>query len=76
MHGIYNAIGIKLYHNDERITGCYNANNDTGFVTVSNAFVLQLEKGDVVYMVLGSSYSIWNDSYNRTTLSGFLLFAL
>lgn len=69
-------MGIKMYHNDKTITGCYDINDDIGFVTVFNAFVLQLEKGDMVYMVLGSSYSIWDDSYNRSTFSGFLLFAL
>lgn len=70
------VLRIKLYHNDKRITESYDVNDDVGYVSLSNAFVLQLEKGDVVYMVLKSSSSIWDDSNNRTTFSGFLVFAL
>lgn len=70
------VLRIKLYHNDKRITESYDVNDDVGYVSLSNAFVLQLEKEDVVYMVLHTSSSIWDDSNNRTTFSGFLLFAL
>lgn len=70
------VLRIKLYHNDRRITESYDVNDNVGYVSLSNAFVLQLEKGDVVYMVLHTSSSIWDDTNNRTTFSGFLLFAL
>lgn len=69
-------LGIKLYHNDKVIARCYDRNDDVGYVNVSNAFVLQLEKGDVVYMVLKENHGIFDDYNNRTTFSGFLLFAL
>uniref|UniRef100_UPI0037E8A692 uncharacterized protein n=1 Tax=Semicossyphus pulcher TaxID=241346 RepID=UPI0037E8A692 len=71
-----NVIGIKLFHNDKRITECYDVNDQHGYVHVSNGFVLQLEKGDVVYTVLRINTSIWDDTNNRTTFSGFLLFSL
>ncbi|XP_039645655.1 uncharacterized protein LOC120552061 [Perca fluviatilis] len=69
-------IRFTLYHNNKLITRCYDANDTVGYISVSNAFVLQLEKGDVVYMVLNSGYHIFDDSFNRTTFSGFLLFAV
>ncbi|XP_042366681.1 uncharacterized protein LOC121960863 [Plectropomus leopardus] len=69
-------MGAKLYHNDKSVMWNYDYNDDYGLVSVSNALVLQLERGDVVYMVLGSGYRIYDDSYNRTIFSGFLLFAV
>ncbi|XP_053198391.1 heavy metal-binding protein HIP-like [Scomber japonicus] len=69
-------IGIGLYHNDKRITLSYDTDDDIGHVTVSNAFVLELEKGDVIYMVLISTCGVYDDRNNRTTFSGFLLYAL
>ncbi|XP_074478220.1 uncharacterized protein LOC141759779 [Sebastes fasciatus] len=70
------AIYISLYHNDKIIARGSDANDNTGYVSLSNAFVLQLEKGDVIYMVQMSGYHIFDDSFNRTTFSGFQLFAL
>lgn len=43
---------------------------------MSNAFVLELEKGDVIYMVLLATCGVYDDTGNRTTFSGFLLYAL
>ncbi|XP_062297551.1 centromere protein F-like isoform X2 [Scomber scombrus] len=69
-------IGIGLYHNDKKITVSYDTEDDIGHVTVSNAFVLELEKGDVIYLVLISTCGVYDDLNNRTTFSGFLLYAL
>eukprot|EP00064_Thunnus_orientalis_P012940 superscaffoldBa00002045_g12976 len=69
-------VGIEMHHNGRIITGCYNRNDDTGFVIVSNGFVLQLEKGDTIYLVLYPSHGVYDDPDNRTTFSGFLLFAM
>ncbi|XP_034717433.1 complement C1q-like protein 2 isoform X2 [Etheostoma cragini] len=69
-------ISFSLYHNNRQITRCHDANDTLGFISVSNAFVLQLNQGDVVYTVLKSGYHIYDDSFNRTTFSGFSLFAL
>ncbi|XP_037612187.1 calcium-binding and coiled-coil domain-containing protein 2-like isoform X2 [Sebastes umbrosus] len=73
-HSTY--IYFSLYHNDKIITRGLDANDNLGYISLSNAFVLQLEKGDVVYMVQMSHYPIFDDTYNRTTFSGFQLFAL
>ncbi|XP_042277178.1 uncharacterized protein LOC121903853 [Thunnus maccoyii] len=69
-------IGIKLYHNNNIIHIAHDANDDIAFVNVSNGFVLQLEKGDVIYLVLWSGYGVYDDPFNYTTFSGFLLFAM
>lgn len=70
------AFHVKLYHDSNTITESYDVNDIVGYISLSNAYVPQLEKGDVVYMVLRLNFSIWDDSNNRTTFSGFLLFAL
>ncbi|KAM7390601.1 hypothetical protein PAMA_008669 [Pampus argenteus] len=69
-------IGVNLYHNDTRVTWNSDCNDEYGRITVTNALVLQLEKGDAVYLVLPSGHGVWDDTYDRTTFSGFLLFPL
>ncbi|XP_044207435.1 cingulin-like [Thunnus albacares] len=69
-------VGIKLYHNDKQIALSYDRAVSHGYATGSNAFVLQLEKGDVIYLDLQTNCSVYDDSKNRTTFSGFLLFAM
>ncbi|XP_067449832.1 uncharacterized protein [Thunnus thynnus] len=69
-------VGIILYHNDKQITLSFDRVVSHGYVTVSNAFVLQLEKGDVIYLDLWENSSVYDDRYNHTTFSGFLLFAM
>ncbi|XP_029978908.1 complement C1q-like protein 2 [Sphaeramia orbicularis] len=66
-------LGVKLYLNDKKIA----LNDDiksVGNIRVTNAYVLQLEKGDVVYLVLRTGHAIFDDYNNHTTFSGFLLF--
>ncbi|XP_018548630.1 cerebellin 17 isoform X1 [Lates calcarifer] len=70
------SIGANLYHNGKRVSWNSAYNTDPSYITITNALVLQLEKGDVVYMVLPSNHGIWDDIHNRTTFSGFLLFSL
>ncbi|KAI4794230.1 hypothetical protein KUCAC02_032189 [Chaenocephalus aceratus] len=40
-------------------------NDAYGYVSASNSMVLQLEKGDVANIVLPSSYSVYDDLFNR-----------
>ncbi|XP_078018871.1 uncharacterized protein LOC144458915 isoform X1 [Epinephelus lanceolatus] len=68
--------GVHLYHNEKRMISNYDENDEHAFVSVSNALILQLEKGDVVYMALPSGHGVFDDTNNRTIFSGFLLFAL
>ncbi|XP_053189590.1 uncharacterized protein LOC128373326 [Scomber japonicus] len=65
-----------LYHNEKRLLWNDNYNDEHGFTRLSNSLVLQLEKGDVVYMVLPAGYSIYDDINYHTTFKGFLLFPL
>ncbi|XP_053172537.1 complement C1q-like protein 2 [Scomber japonicus] len=67
---------VTLYHNDKRVLWNYDHNDDYGHTNLSNSMVLQLEKGDVVYMVLPASYSVFDDGNDRFTFNGFLLFPL
>ena len=69
-------MGIELYHNNKRITVSYDINDDHGYVSVSHGFILQLEKGDMIYLVLPSNYIVFDNDYNGTTFSGILLFAM
>ncbi|KAL7373406.1 hypothetical protein ABVT39_006097 [Epinephelus coioides] len=68
-------IGVYLYHNEKRMTYSFDL-NDNRYVSVSNALILQLEKGDVVYMSLHPGGGVFDDSNNRNIFSGFLLFPL
>ncbi|KAL3066264.1 hypothetical protein OYC64_016255 [Pagothenia borchgrevinki] len=70
------STGVQLFHNDKRIMATYDFNDDVGYVSTSNAILLQLEEGDVVYIVLPSNHSMFDDSNNRIIFSGFLLFPL
>ncbi|CAK6959800.1 complement C1q-like protein 2 [Scomber scombrus] len=67
---------IHLYHNDKRVLDNYNHSYQHGYNRLSNSLVLQLEKGDVVYMVLPEGYSVYDDSNYRSTFNGFLIFPL
>ncbi|KAI4806479.1 hypothetical protein KUCAC02_017304 [Chaenocephalus aceratus] len=53
-----------------------NYNDAYGYVSAANSMVLQLEKGNVANIVLPSSYSVYDDLFNRMVFSGFLLFPL
>ncbi|XP_053186852.1 heavy metal-binding protein HIP-like [Scomber japonicus] len=66
---------VFLYHNDKRVL-CSTNNSANGYEGVSNSLVLQLEKGDVVYLVLPAGDSVFDDAADRTIFNGFLLFPL
>ncbi|KAJ4925293.1 hypothetical protein JOQ06_018028 [Pogonophryne albipinna] len=67
--------GVELHHNDKMKMRLYDYNDGGGYVSASNAILLQLEKGDVVYIVLPSNHAVFDDSLNRILFSGFLLYA-
>ncbi|XP_033991743.1 uncharacterized protein LOC117487193 isoform X2 [Trematomus bernacchii] len=66
---------VELYHNTQMKMKLYDYNDGSGFVSASNVILLELEKGDVVYIVLPSTFPIFDDLFNRITFSGFLLYA-
>ncbi|XP_034004141.1 puff II/9-1 protein-like isoform X3 [Trematomus bernacchii] len=65
---------VKLFHNDKMKMGIYDYHDGGGYISTSNSILLQLEEGDVVYIVLPTSFSVYDDSNNRIIFSGFLLF--
>ncbi|CAK6959702.1 complement C1q-like protein 2 isoform X6 [Scomber scombrus] len=67
---------VTLYHNDKRVLWNQNSNDEHGWNRVSNSLVLQLEKGDEVYMVLHGGYTVYDNSGNHSTFNGILLFPL
>ncbi|XP_051796473.1 adiponectin-like [Acanthochromis polyacanthus] len=68
-------MGISLYHNDKRVM--VNVDKNVDYVAnMSNAVILQLEKGDLVYMILNSGNGLYDNADNLVTFSGFLLFPL
>ncbi|CAK6959698.1 complement C1q-like protein 2 isoform X6 [Scomber scombrus] len=68
---------IYLYHNDNRVLWNYNFHDSAyGVNRISNSLALQLEKDDMVYMVLPAYRSVFDNTNNHTTFNGFLLFPL
>ena len=68
-------IGIKMYKNNLQIM--YNmADNDHNYIYLGNAVTLELEQGDTIMMRLPSRRSLFDDSNNFNTFSGFLLFPM
>uniref|UniRef100_A0A096LXJ9 Cerebellin 17 n=1 Tax=Poecilia formosa TaxID=48698 RepID=A0A096LXJ9_POEFO len=68
-------MGIHLYHNSKIIMTNYDRSN-TYYEIMSNGVILELERGDVVYMVLQAPYTVYDDHRNYSTFTGFLLFQL
>ncbi|XP_053187204.1 complement C1q-like protein 2 [Scomber japonicus] len=64
-----------LYHNDKRVLDSFNFSAN-GLESVSNSLVIQLEKGDVVYLVLPAFCTVYDSNRDHTTFNGFLLFPL
>ncbi|XP_061569373.1 heavy metal-binding protein HIP-like [Cololabis saira] len=68
----WQVMGAFLCHNDVNKLYASDFNDRTGYVTVSNALVLQLEKGDLIYLKLPLNYGMSSNS----NFDGFLLFQL
>ncbi|XP_054893671.1 heavy metal-binding protein HIP-like [Poeciliopsis prolifica] len=68
-------MGIHLYHNSKIIMTNYDRSN-TYYENMSNGVILELERGDVVYIVLQAPYTVYDEKRNYSTFTGFLLFQL
>ncbi|KAI4895417.1 hypothetical protein NFI96_013583 [Prochilodus magdalenae] len=69
-----NGMGVHLRKNGQQVVATYDYNTNHKDVNGANRAILQLEKGDQVYIGLWSGLNIF-DSYNSvSTFSGFLLF--
>ena len=65
--------GAHLYKNDQAITFVAEWDTHGYFRYASNAAVLQLEVGDIVYIQLPKTYRVFGDKTNVSTFSGFLV---
>ncbi|XP_051266411.1 heavy metal-binding protein HIP [Dicentrarchus labrax] len=65
-------MAVNLYHNSQRIL--HNSELANGHAFISNALILQLEQGSVVYMRLQKDCGLYDDPSSLNTFSGFLLF--
>ncbi|XP_012726817.3 uncharacterized protein LOC105932280 isoform X1 [Fundulus heteroclitus] len=68
-------LALRLVKNEEPIVRAGDLPTENEYEdNVSNGAVLQLEVNDLVAIQLDGQ--VWDDSYHRTTFSGFLLFTL
>ncbi|XP_041670540.1 uncharacterized protein LOC121527591 [Cheilinus undulatus] len=70
------TFGVYIYHNDQQLMANGEHNVYEGNEFFSNAFVLELNEGDLVYMKLPSGWTLYDSGNNQTSFSGFLLFRL
>ncbi|XP_030294736.1 complement C1q-like protein 3 [Sparus aurata] len=69
--------GVYVYKNNQKIMLNWERNsNDLVPEYFTNSLVLELTAGDVIYLVLPSGNSIFDDVNNYSTFSGSLLFTL
>lgn len=67
-------MAVELYHNSQRIL--HNVELTENHTSISNAVILQLEQGSIVYLRLPKNYGLYDDLSVYNTFSGFLLFSL
>uniref|UniRef100_A0A8C7FJ74 C1q domain-containing protein n=1 Tax=Oncorhynchus kisutch TaxID=8019 RepID=A0A8C7FJ74_ONCKI len=68
------VMGLTLFKNEQQIIHSGEVGDHQQFRYASNAVILQLEVGDVVFMQLPANYRIYDDSNHRNTFIGILLF--
>ncbi|XP_071342012.1 complement C1q tumor necrosis factor-related protein 3-like [Trachinotus anak] len=67
-------MAVNLYHKSQRVL--HNSEVTNGHTFISNALILQLERGSVVYMRLQENCGLYDDPSTFNTFSGFLLYPL
>lgn len=67
-------MAVNLYHGTKRIL--HNSEEAGGHTFISNALILQLEQGDVVYIRLQQNCGLFDNESTLNTFSGFLLFPM
>ncbi|XP_013993628.2 complement C1q-like protein 2 [Salmo salar] len=68
------VMGLSLFKNEQQIIHSGEVGDHQQFRYASNAVILQLEVGDVIFMQLPANYRIYDDSNHRNTFNGILLF--
>lgn len=67
-------MAVNLYLNSHIVL--HNSEIANGHTSISNALILQLESGSLLYMSLQKNCGLYDDSTTWNTFSGFLLFPL
>uniref|UniRef100_A0A8B9K653 C1q domain-containing protein n=1 Tax=Astyanax mexicanus TaxID=7994 RepID=A0A8B9K653_ASTMX len=67
-------IGVNLYKNNHFLMHLGENSIDGIAKHVSSGVTIQLEPGDQMYTRLPPYYVLWDDSFFRTSFSGFFLF--
>ena len=70
------SMTIRIVKNGEQVMRLYEYDTDAQTSYLSSGVTLQLEVGDVVNMQLPAGSRLYDDSDNRSTFGGFLLFPL
>lgn len=65
-------MAVNLYHDSQRIL--HNSEEANGHAFISNALILQLERGSVVHLRLQQKCGLYDDPSSLNTFSGFLMF--
>ncbi|XP_036435934.1 heavy metal-binding protein HIP-like [Colossoma macropomum] len=69
-------IGVNLYKNGQHLIHLGENSIDGIAKHVSSGITLELAAGDQVHTRLPTNYVLWDDTYFRTSFSGFLLFPM
>ncbi|XP_048122818.1 cerebellin-1-like [Alosa alosa] len=68
--------GAILYKNVEQVINIFTHDKNGQLRHYSSGAVLQLEKGDTIYLSLENNYQLYDDAHNHNTFGGFLLFPM
>ncbi|XP_034538856.1 heavy metal-binding protein HIP-like [Notolabrus celidotus] len=66
-------IGLFMFMNDRFIMYSFEP-TDSIFQYITKSVVLELNAGDEIHLVLPGGYSLYDNTHNHSTFSGFLLF--
>ena len=69
-------MGVTVYKNNQMIMHIVEHKEEAGLEYSTNSVILELMAGDVMYLVLPSDHSVYDDGNNLSTFSGSLLFTL
>ncbi|KAJ7996095.1 hypothetical protein DPEC_G00233520 [Dallia pectoralis] len=69
-------MGVYMSKNNEKVMYNVERKEKDGFTYISNAVTLELEEKDWIHMSLPSGMAIYDNDFNQSTFSGFLLFPM
>ncbi|KAL2094492.1 hypothetical protein ACEWY4_009211 [Coilia grayii] len=68
--------GAILYRNQEQVLNIFTHDKNGQLRHYSSGTVLQVNKGDKIYLRLDTNYQLYDDAHNHNTFGGFLLFPI